>query len=265
VTIDDHPAPIDGFPFPVKASPGCKDKALAVASRCAKAYAFGRQHLGVAPAVELWVLSHAQWIALAQPEPYGMPHFGAGTLFVAGEHADFWADLGRALDGADDDRRGEVARTYGRAADLDLSPFFDLLVVHELAHAFLGELRYPLGRHWLEELFCNVALHSYLAATEPDELDHLTVFPRAYLSLARTSSRRDLDYFEIVYSDMPPADYAWYQCRLHAAAADIHAARGIEAMRGLWEMGRASDELLVKALDMYAGQVTAAVFTGWPA
>jgi hypothetical protein len=256
---------VPGFGLPVLASPGTEAQARAVARRAEAAYAFLAERFGAAPAVALFVLSERHWVAFGGAEPFGMPHFGDGILYVAGEPARFWAGLAEALAGAPADQREAVARVYGGGGDLDLRPFFDLLVVHELTHAFVGGLPYGFGRRWLEELFCNLALHTFVAAAEPAELDRLTVFPRAYLSLDDSAFQHDLRYFDEVYSGMSPENYAWYQCRLHAAAAAVHAASGAAALDGLWRMGRESDRVLAGAILDAAGPAASSVLSTWPA
>jgi hypothetical protein len=62
----------------------------------------------------------------------------------------------------------KLLTTYpNRAGGLDLQPFFDLITIHELGHAFevLGDLRFPT--FWLSEIFVNLALHAFVATRLP--------------------------------------------------------------------------------------------------
>ncbi len=61
------------------------------------------------------------------------------------------------------------------AGGLDLQPFFDLITIHELGHAFeaLGDLRLPT--FWLSEIFVNLALHAFVATQLPASLATLEV------------------------------------------------------------------------------------------
>jgi len=49
------------------------------------------------------------------------------------------------------------------AGGVNLQPFFDLITIHELGHAFevLGDLRLPT--FLLSEIFVNLAMHSFIA------------------------------------------------------------------------------------------------------
>ena len=61
------------------------------------------------------------------------------------------------------------------AGGLDLQPFFDLITIHALGHAFegLGDLRLPT--FWLSEIFVNLALHAFVATQLPASLSTLEV------------------------------------------------------------------------------------------
>lgn len=73
----------------------------------------------------------------------------------------------------------------GEAAGLDLQPFFDLVTIHELGHAFerLGGLRLPT--FWLGEIFADLVLHTFVAIGQPESLRTLEV-----LSSVGARSRR---------------------------------------------------------------------------
>lgn len=60
-------------------------------------------------------------------------------------------------------------------------PFADLLVVHELAHAFHDGVPFVFPRSWLMELFANMALCAVVVANEPDRTVQLETLPRVAL------------------------------------------------------------------------------------
>ncbi|MGH2410999.1 MAG: hypothetical protein ACRDGS_11610, partial [Chloroflexota bacterium] len=82
-----------------------------------------------------------------------------GNLIVAGERSSFWqeqVELLRVSPGWE-----EARQVYGDGqGGLNLALFFDLIAVHELAHAFewQGSVRFP--RHWLKEFFATSCLHA---------------------------------------------------------------------------------------------------------
>jgi hypothetical protein len=66
-----------------------------------------------------------------------------------------------------------LAAYPGGADGLDLQPFFDLVTIHELGHAFevLGDLRLP--DFWLGEVFADLALHAFVATRQQESLNTL--------------------------------------------------------------------------------------------
>jgi hypothetical protein len=82
--------PVAGFPFAVLASDGLTDRARTIAERCERAHRFLGDLFGFHPPFALLVLSPADWNGRSGGRVYGMPHFTAGNLIVAGEHAPFW-------------------------------------------------------------------------------------------------------------------------------------------------------------------------------
>jgi hypothetical protein len=58
---------------------------------------------------------------------------------------------------------------------VNLQPFFDLITIHELGHAFevLGDFRLPT--FWLSETFVNLPLHALVATRLPASLPTLEV------------------------------------------------------------------------------------------
>jgi hypothetical protein len=223
--------PIPGFPFPVVASPGVEARAGHIATRCANAYQFLAGGFGFQPEVKLRVLAERDW-----PQggpPYGMPHYGQASLVVAGENASFWRGFIPLLRTARPELVARARSVYGE--QIDLGSFFDLLVVHELAHAFASRRAERFPRRWLDELFANLCLHSFVASVEPQVLPLLVAFPAAYVTVDASHFRHTtLDDFERLYSGMEGVNYGWYQCRFHVAAGRLYDTEGAESTQRFW-------------------------------
>jgi hypothetical protein len=115
-----------------------------------------------------------------------------------------------------------LARSTGATTKPSTSPpFFELLAIHELTHVFLDHGRVDLPRLWLAELACNLDLHGYVASEEPNQLPVLETLPLAIAACdpERVTYRSLADFEERYAFGMDPLNYAWYQCRLHRAAA----------------------------------------------
>lgn len=253
--------PILGFPFLVLSSRACEPRARLIATRSAAAYAFLAPLLSFEPDVTLWVLTESDW-PVSHP-PYGMPYFDGRSLVVAGEPAAFWAAFVPLLLTVDPVLVARAREVYG--AGLDLSPFFELLAVHELGHAFHGRRRGPFPRHWLDELFANLCLHAFVATVEPAMLPVLTTFPLAVTAVdAARFELQSLEAFEDRYSNMDPVNYGWYQCQLHLAAGRVYEAGCTVALQRLGRRFVPSDAELALALKADVDPVLAQVLTEWP-
>jgi hypothetical protein len=120
-----------------------------------------------------------------------------------------------------------------------MQPFFDLLALHELGHAFHFQAGLNMQRKWMQELFVNIMLHTFVAEKEPQSLPALTVFPQMVISGGTGdylyTSLQDVHekYNEI--GAKHPKNYGWYQCRWHAASAQIYETDSTSAATQLWK------------------------------
>ncbi len=240
---DMGPAPelvsVPGFPFPVLASPGLEQKAQETARRCSGAHQLLAAALHVEPVVTLKVLAGHDW---RNPSlPYGMPYYAAPDLVVAGEPAEFWHSFVPLLESGPPSVYSTATQVYGD--DPDLGPFFNLLAVHELGHAFHQP---GTGARWLEETFANVCLHTYIAALEPGVLPVLVTFPKVLTSLDPAGfAHRSLAEFERLYSTMKPLNYGWFQCHFHVVARLVHDEAGPDGLQRVWRRLGPPDELVL--------------------
>lgn len=235
--------------IPTFATSGLEQRAVAIGRIAADSYGYISGLLGFTPEIQLLVLSAADWPSRTQTPVYGLPNAGNGTLVVAGTETPFWAELAGMVDDVD---QPELAHVYGDGAaggGIKLGPFFDLVVVHEVAHVFHeGSQHFP--RLWLQEFFANLCLHAWVVDRRPEALPTLLTLPRLG---ARASSEaityRSRDDFERLYSDVGGANYAWFQFRLQLEAAALYERAGAKAVRQLFEAFRLDDSALARRLD----------------
>ena len=254
---------VQGFPFPVHTSPGLETRGRSIAERCARAYRFLSKVLDFEPKASLLVLSPQDWSGRSSHPVYGMPNYEAGNLIVAGEESSFWGSFVDMIKDASPSLLKEAQATYGSGERIDLAPFFDLLVVHELAHIFHDQVPFHFPRAWLTEFFANLCLHAYVASVEPEQLSTLETFPRLIVALGPDKFRyRTLEAFEALYTKVGPQNYGWYQCRLHLAAKKVYDAEAISALQKLWKTFAITDPQLVESLKKIHPEM-AKVLTGW--
>lgn len=260
-------ARLDGYPFEVRYSDGALMRALAAADVAANAYGYlGRLFTGVDPDIAVIVADKADW---QSRQPYGLPFFNdddgqirPGILVMPAGSGDFWTAIGQDIRDASPHGYKRLLAAYPDGADgLDLQPFFDLVTIHELGHAFemLGDLRLPT--FWLGEIFANLALHAFVAARQPESLNTLEVLSTVGAQSRRLGARMrgegysTLEELEAHYTGgdqpMSPLNYIWYQYRWQRLAAKMFNADGEDGLVRFWNCFHGTDRL-------GSGEVTAA-------
>jgi hypothetical protein len=139
------------------------------------------------------------------------------------------------------------------AGGLDLQPFFDLITLHELGHAFEvpGNLRLPT--FWLGEIFANLALHAFVATRQPGSLETLEVLSSVGAQSRRLAARMRAEGYSTLAelethytggeNPMDPLNYVWYQYRWQRLAAKVFEAEGEHSLVRFWDCFRATDRL----------------------
>jgi hypothetical protein len=257
---------LGGYRFDVRYSDGSLVRARAAADVAADAYDyFNRLFSRVEPDIAVIVADEADW---ESRQPYGLPYFNdddgqirPGIVVMPAGSGDFWIAMGEDLHQASPHDYPRLLATYpdGKGG-LDLQPFFDLVTIHELGHAFevLGDLRLPT--FWLGEIFANLALHAFVAERQPASLITLETLSTVGVQSARLDVRiRDegfttLEDLETHYTGgddpMSPLNYVWYQYRWQRIAANMFDADGEDGLVRFWECFHATDHF-------NSGEVTA--------
>jgi hypothetical protein len=252
-------ANLSGYRFEVRYSDGSLVRARALADIAADAYDyFSRLFSGVEPDIAVIVADEADW---KSRQPYGLPFFNdddgqirPGIVVMSAGKGEFWGAMGEDLRETSPDGYTRLLATYpDGAGGLDLQPFFDLVTIHELGHAFevLGDLRLPT--FWLGEIFANLTLHAFIATRRPESLSTLEVLSIVGAQSPRLDARmRDeghttLEELETHYTGgdnpMSPLNYVWYQYRWQRIAAEMFESDGEEGLVRFWECFHATDRL----------------------
>jgi hypothetical protein len=260
-------ARLGGYPFEVRYSDGALVRARASADVAANAYVyFSRLFAGVEPDIALIVAAEADW---QSRQPYGLPFFNddggqirPGIVVMPAGKGEFWIAMGQDIRDTSPGGYTRLLAAYPDGADgLDLQPFFDLITIHELGHAFemLGDLRLPT--FWLGEIFANLALHAFVATRQPERLNTVEVLSTVGAQSRRLGARMraegysTLEELESHYTGgdqpMSPLNYVWYQYRWQRLAAKMFDADGEDGLVRFWSCFHGIDRL-------NSGEVTAA-------
>jgi hypothetical protein len=250
---------LGGYPFEVRYSDGSLVRARAAADVAASAYVFF-SHLfgGVEPDIAVIVAGEADWSGNG---PYGLPFFRddaaeirPGIVLMPAGGGDFWKGIGQDIRDASPRGYAKLLATYpDGAGGLDLQPFFDLVTIHELGHAFevLGDLRLPT--FWLSEIFVNLAMHAFVATRLPTSLPTLEVLPtvgagsRKLAARMRAQGYSTLEELQAHYTggddSMDPLNYVWYQHRWLRLVAKMFEADGEEGLVRFWDCFHSTDRV----------------------
>ena len=250
---------LDGYPFEVRYSDGSLVRARAAANVAANAYIyFSRLFGAVEPDIAVIVAGEADWSGNG---PYGLPFFRddageirPGIVLMPAGGGDFWKEIGQDIRDASPRGYAKLLATYpDGAGGLDLQPFFDLITIHELGHAFevLGDLRLPT--FWLSEIFVNLAMHAFVATQLPASLPTLEVLPtvgagsRKLAARMRAEGYSTLEELQAHYTgggdSMNPLNYVWYQYRWLQLAAKMFEVDGEDGLVRFWDCFHSTDRV----------------------
>jgi hypothetical protein len=262
---------LTGFSIKAYYSPGNEERAKVIVTRCEKAIEYVKGLVGFKPRVSLFILNPEHWKKYATFPVYGMPHYpDSERLIIASEDNDFWKSFIPPLDKLPIDLANQIRKAYTTSdGTVSMMAFFDLLALHELGHGFHEQGGLTMQRLWMQELFCNIMLHTYIAEKEPNNLPALEVFPEMVVAGGSTGYEfTTLADFEKRYDNMDPRNYGWYQCRLHVAGKNIYNAGGQGSLMKLWNVlkenkEKMTDEQFASLLSKKVSPEVAKVQTDW--
>ena len=243
-------AELSGFPFSVVATTGIEEKARRIAERTRAARAWMSEAFGFEPQISVEVLGIEDFAERAELPTLGLPHVNdAGTMFLAGyDTPTFESSIAETLSYLLAADRLTFVQAYGEPPNVQ--EFVDLLSLHELAHTYHTQQGRSFGELWTGELFCNLALHGYVAAHEPEVLPALVTLPSAAHRMP--PEVQGVTRIEAMSADNP-LTYVWYQFRLQVAASRLWEDGGPALLRERYEAapedGQADAARLPVAID----------------
>ncbi len=262
---------LTGFSMKAYYSPGNEERAKNIVARCEKATKYIGGLVGFTPKVPLFILNPEHWKKYATFPLYGMPHYtDDAKLVIASDDNDFWKSFIPPLDQLSPDLAARVKLAYSTAdGSLSMMAFFDLLALHELGHGFHDQGGLTMQRLWMQELFCNIMLHTYIAENEPKNLPSLEAFPEMVVAAGTTGYEfTTLADFERLYDNMDAKNYGWYQCRLHVSGKNIYNSGGEKTFVKLWKgleenKEKMTDDQFASFLNKKVNKAVAEVQTDW--
>jgi len=255
---------LKGYSFSTLYSSGLEYKAKEMATKCDSAIRYmSKNVLGFRPTIKLFVLNPDDWKKYTSNHIYGMPHYKGEKLILAGEDNSFWKSFIPPMNSMSPEMVTTMKKLFAKPnGDLSFEKFFDLLALHELGHAFHTQDSVNFPRKWMNELFANLFLHTYIAEKESTLLPILEIAPKLVIETGPAGfEHTSLQDFESFYvQKMSPNNSGWYQARFHFAAKQLYDAGGAAVVKALWNTflnnkKEYSDNELVELLKMKAPEV----------
>jgi hypothetical protein len=267
---------LQGFNKTIYYSPGHEVRAKNIGVLVENAVLFFKNEIGFAPKDTLYILAPQHWQEFASPtlrNVYGFPHsINNSRLVIAAADNDFWRSFLPPVSQLPPQIAAQVKKAYGQPdSTYSMRPFFDLLAIHEMGHAYHAQAGLKMHRHWMSELFVNIMLHTYVAEKQPELLPALETFPQMVINAGtKDYAFTSLADFERLYGNvgMGPRNYGWYQCKLHAAAKDIYDAGDKKILKKLWKalkkyQEKMTDEEFANMLSKEVHPAVANVYLKW--
>jgi len=258
-----------GAPVPVRASEGADAQAMQIAAMVARARDWATSILGMTPTFRLDVAASDDWLEVAPPGlAYGLPHTSddGDRVVVGAEPADFFGVTVRDyLPHADQPTQQRLREAYGQ--DLDLGPFVDAIIVHELGHLYHQQVPFEFPRLWLTELFANLLMVGYLSDVEPDLLPGVQAYARAAVQAG--SALYPGHRLEAMKAppEASPETYVWCEMVLIAGACELWQQAGPDGLRAMHTNFRDADLDLttIRSRLLDIAPSAAGIVDDWPA
>lgn len=266
---------LSGYKTKVYFSTGNDVRAKIVTERMGRVLEYYYALIAYELEVTLLILNPVDWPKHTTFPVYGMPHYDdkRNLLIIASENNEFWKSFIPPIEQLPKELADKISSTYvDENGTLTMQPFFDLLAIHEIGHAYHFQAGLNVQRMWMGELFCNIMLHTYIVENETEQLPALTVFPQMVIASGKEEYKfTSLTDIEERYEEIGqkyPKNYGWYQCRWHSAAGDLYDAGGADTFVKLWnafsvQKEKLDDEKFTALLSSDVHQSVADVMLKW--
>jgi hypothetical protein len=258
---------IDGFAAAVFASHGREAIAIDLATRACRAWDWLSDICEPSFSMpSILVLDAGDWSAFAPVPVYGMPQAWSDRLVVPATASDLFDDFTETiLPSLSAEHLEALSRWCGMPPDIGV-PTSRLAVAHEVGHFFhdfddSGWVGF--ARHWIAELFANVAMYGYFVEREPEELPVLdTICAASAAARPAAWSAHEIQ----AMGGGSPSGYIWAQFQFIVLAKQIWQRSGAAAFshfhRELREPSLTDEEIIDALRTLDAG--VAASVERWP-
>lgn len=239
-------------------SPGREGRAQRLLTLVQDAQAYLAELLGIDVRIILAVLDRDDW-RRSRRAPYGYPHSNPSgrTVFTPAEYpARLYARARKIFEAAPDELQARLIAN-GETLFRQVATFFDLVLVHEVAHLFIHERRLELGTQWLLEFSANYLTYCYLSERQPDVCYRWDVWAEMQAAIPDVPYR-SLGEFEANRGRIDFANFSWYQGQFNLKVREVYAQQGVAFVARLVDAFALTPDVVLARANQLAPS-----FVGW--
>lgn len=207
-------------------SPGRENRARQLLALVQDAQSYLAELLRVDLRITLAVLDRDDW-RQSRRAPYGYPHSNPSlrTVFAPAEYpARLYARSRKIFEQAPPELQARLFAT-GETDFRQVASFFDLVLVHEVAHLFIHACRLEFGTQWLLEFSANFLAYCYLAERRPNLRERWDTWAEMQAAIPDVTYR-SLAEFESNLGRINFANFSWYQGHFNLQARRLYEQQG---------------------------------------
>ncbi|GAB3653721.1 hypothetical protein GCM10028791_23960 [Echinicola sediminis] len=219
------------------------------------------------------LIENRKWQNHAYFPPPGLPQAGKGNVILGLEKSIISKEVEGMIRQLPEQYWASLKPVYGENIDLDLF-YREVLSVHELAHLYHFVEGTKPQRKWLQELFANLCMYSFMKEEGEETYELMDTYPEFVLQSGdRMATFKTLTDFEEKYvQKLSPQNYEWFQMQFYQKAKSIVDAKN-EALiiklrdflinTDLSKTELLSDRELVSRLESEVGEEVADIQRSW--
>lgn len=249
---------IDAGQVLVYHSPGREARAQRLLMLVQDAQQYLAELVGVNVRVILVVLDLDDW-RRSRRAPYGYPHSNPSgrTVFAPAEYpARLYARARKIFEAAPAELQVRLIADGG-SLFRQVATFFDLVLVHEVAHLFIYERRLELGTQWLLEFSANYLTYCYLNERQADVCYRWDAWAQMQAAIPDVTYR-SLEEFEANRGRIDFANFSWYQGQFNLKVRELYESQGTAFVARLIEAFTLTPDVVLARVDHLAPG-----FVGW--
>jgi len=238
-------------------SRGARGRASYFSETANRSYLFLKEFFKSDIEIRVLVLDKDDWEKRRCPYPYGAAFSGKGCVhFPKDNDTPFIDMLMKETEGFPEDQKALLS-TLVEDEDSALRTAFqrliDLLIMHEMTHAFCSKENVVFGQRWFNEFFAQYTSYAFLKRYEsenPMDLKFWTIlYNVCYEAGKPLVKHKSIEDFEEIFYDVGPLNYVWYQAKFVEGTKAVYDRYGENFIDNVIEVFKVTPNTLVQRLE----------------